>query len=341
MSAVSSFANRTGQSESRRDFRIKENLPVTWYFKDKGTSGKARIRNISDSGMMLSSDAEIADAQDQLLVFEPNFRVKSDFVPSQGRMVWSKRSGPRFSLGIQFVNPAQDVSNHLHKKIQERIAKSQRMNGFKNAIGGISTVALLAMVAVAIYQQVMIAGQYEQSTRLLLDASSKQADIYQEVANDLSETRTVLADTQSLLTQSREQIAVLQNDVQAKDGQIHGLQDENVKLLDENVKLSDENVKLTGDISALQEKLRPFEAEVQNLDEGKSFSSTVRQRLREIKFGIREVKHKAHLARIAAQKEQDRIALEQGNRGYIIQNGEAVKSQPAEKKIKIDVEVFE
>ena len=231
MSTMNVSVSRAGQSESRRDLRVKENLPVTWHLKDKGSSGKAKIRNISDSGMMLSSDAEIVDAQDNLFVFEPNFRVESDFLPSQGRMVWSKRNGSRFSCGIQFINPAQDVSHRLHEKIQQRVAKSQRARGLRSVMGVILTVALLIMIAVTIYQQVMISHQYEQSTRLLLDSSSQQAVVYQEVVNDLAETKTILADTQNLLSQAQEQIVVLQNDVQAKDSQISGLQNENSKTL--------------------------------------------------------------------------------------------------------------
>ena len=95
----------------------------------------------------------------------------------------------------------------------------------------------------------------------------------------------------------------------------------------------------------LKEKLRPFEGEVATIEEGKSSLRLVRKRIHELKVGIGDLKRKARLAMIAAQKEKDKMLLAQGNQGYLVKDSKPVQSsfpvQKQEKKFKINVTLFE
>lgn len=334
--AVSSF-KRAFRSERRRSIRVREALPIAWHIKDKGTNGTGRIRNISDSGMMLESRVDIVPSDNGLLTFESALSGPCDFLPSVGRIVWLRKNGLRFLCGIEFVEPAQEAIAKLRERIKSTIVKLEGAERMKTIIGVILLVVMVGISAVILTQQTVIRENYEQSSRLLSSAAATQANLYTKVSRDLTETRTVLAQTQTVLDEAQKRNAALQDELAAM-----GVRQE--ALNNQIVSLQGENTKLTQELGVLQEKLKPFEAEAANLSEGKSFNTIVRKRLRDIKINISSLKRKARLAMVAAQKERDRIALEQGNRGYLIKDSQVVKSAataPAQKKVKIDVSLVE
>ena len=322
------------QPETRRSLRIEEQLPITWRLKEENISGIGRIRNISDSGAMLETNTEIPVRDNCLLAIAPSSGLQVNYLPTQGRLVWIKKrnfGGQRFLGGVEFIEPAQEVITNLREAIKSKIKRVKSMERTKNVVGTILGIALIALTAFALWQQIAIQKDYEQSTELLLGTAAQQVDLYTDVSNDLKETKTILAQTEAMLTQVKEQNLALQNELQAANVNIAALRDDNTKLSKE--------------VSDLQERLKPFEAEVGTMDEGKSFLSLVRQRLRDIKIGINSVKRKAYLAKIAAQKERDKILLAQGNQGYLVKDSKPVTSSfpttKPEKKVRISVNLFE
>lgn len=325
------------RSEKRHSPRIKETLPISWHIKDQGTSGSGRIRNISDSGMLMESGTDMALSESGVLSFESALSGAGDFLPSLGKIVWSRRNSSRFLCGIAFVEPAQDVLLKLREKIQSTIIKLEGVEKMKSILGIILIVAMVAITSFILIQQTAIRENYQQASDLLSSAFTTQAGLYTKVSKDLSETRTVLTQTQTILEEAQKQNALLQNEVTA-------LNTRQQVLDNQIVLLQDENTKLTQELGVLKDKLRPFDGEVASLDDGKSFNKIVRNRLREIKVNIGSLKRKAHEAMVAAQKERDRIALEQGNRGYLVKDSQVVKSSASagpQKKIKIDVSLVE
>ncbi len=331
---VNLVSRKPSPSEARRSIRVQEKMPVTWHVQNESLTGTARIRNISESGMMLETNTNIADHQNCVLAFEPPIQVGGNILPALGRIVWSRKRGfsaNNFVCGVAFIEPAQEVIAHLRERIAEKVLKVRSVERVKDIAGIVLSLALVALSAFAYLQQIGIQQNYEQSTQLLLTSSTQQASLYTQVYSDLKETKEVLAETEALLAQVKEQNAALQNELQAANINIQALTDENNKLAKE--------------VNSLKEKLRPFEGEIGSMDEAKSFSQIVRNRLREIKGGIRVLKQKAYLAKVAAQREKDQILLAQGNQGYLIKDSQPVNnsfpSAKQEKKVKINVDLFE
>ncbi|HOW34972.1 MAG TPA: PilZ domain-containing protein [Candidatus Omnitrophota bacterium] len=324
--------------EKRQSLRIKESLPISWHIKDQGISGSGKIRNISDSGMLLESRTDATLSDNGVLTFESALSSPCDFLPSLGRIVWSRRNGSRLLCGIAFIEPAQDVLVKLREKVQSTIIKLEGIEKMKSIFGIILIVVMVAVTSFILIQQTVIRENYEKSSNLLSAAFTTQAGLYTKVSKDLTETRTVLAQTQTILEEAQKQNALLQDEVTALNTRQQVLDNQIVLLQDENTKLSQE-------LGRLKDRLKPFENEAANLDEGKSFNKIVRKRLREIKINMSSLKRKAHEAMVAAQKERDRIALEQGNRGYLVKDSQIVNSSAApiqpQKKFKIDVSLVE
>lgn len=327
-------SGKSFQSEARRSLRVQDKIPVTWHIQNENLTGTAKVRNISDSGMMLETNTNIASHENCVLSFESPLQAVANFLPVLGRLVWSKKNGfigNNFVCGVEFIEPAQDIAANLREKIKDKVIQARSAERAKNIIGIVLSVALVILSAFAYIQQIDIQQNYEQSTQLLLTASTQQANLYTEVYNDLKETKATLAETEALLAQVKEQNAALQNELQAANINIQALTDENNKLIKE--------------VSNLQERLKPLEGEIGSMDEAKSFSQAMRHRLREIRIGIGALRHKAYLARVAAQKEKDQILLAQGNQGYLVKDSKPVNNafpaQKQEKKVKISVNLFE
>ncbi|GEM_PF-1709665 len=332
--------------DGRRGLRVKEALPILWRVKDAEIRGSGQIRNISDSGMMFEAPIDSSLNNNTIFTFETS-NGHSDYLPQAGRLVWSRKpnlNGHRCQLGVEFIESAQETLAHLREKIKIRVERTRNIEKAKNISGVFLIAALVLLTGFAVMQQIAVEKSYEQSTHMLLSTSASQAGLYVEVSNDLKETKTILAQTQDMLAQAKEQNVALEGELAEAHQSLSDLRDE-LSLAHQSIQtLNNENTKLSEEVADLNERLRPFEGEIASIQDGKSSSQIVRKRLRAIKLGIRSLKHKARLAMIAAQKENDKILLASGNQGYLVRGSQPVRSNftatGPEKKVKIDVTIF-
>lgn len=337
---ASIFSKKAGHKDSRRSIRVNERVPISWHIQEESITGTAKVRNLSDCGMMIETRIEAPNRNNCVLSIEPSLQNQASFLPAAGRIVWSKRNGfnpfspQSFLWGIEFSQPSQEVISLLREKVQANLARVQSMERTVNAVGAVLLVVMLALSGYMLFQQSVIQRSYEETTASLLQSSNQQADLYAQVSIALNQTKATLAETEALLAQSREQNIALQNELQTTNGRLQAMMAENDRL--------------TKEVGELKIRLAPFEGEIASIDQGRSYIAKVRQRLHNIKLGIRDVKRQAHLARVAAQKEKDAILLAQGNKGYflkdskpVVSNGASAAAQPAPKKIKIDVSIVE
>ena len=323
--------------EFRRNPRVAEKASVNWHIKDADINGKARIRNVSASGVLLEARAAICPSANSVLSFEAADPLQANYLPALGRLIWSRKAGlwPRkFIWGIEYIEPTQDVVANLQEKIKIKIEKVKIIEKSVNFAGASLLIAMVALAAYSLSQQNAIYSQYEESTKLLLGTSGKQAELNGVLINDLQVVKAELLEAEVILSQTKEQNNALQAQVQGLQVDLQTVQAQNTEL--------------TKEVSALQERLRPLEAEIGSMEEGKSFSRAIRNRLHAIKKGIHNVKRKAVLDRIAAQKERDQLLLSLGNQGYIVRDAKLLPRDfsstgtlSGEKKIKIDVELVE
>ena len=104
--------------------------------------------------------------------------------------------------------------------------------------------------------------------------------------------------------------------------------------------LKDENVQVGAQLAELKNKLRAFEADFSNMEEGKSLIALFQNKIKLVNSRMRYLKQETYFAKIAAQKERDRVAALNGNSGFIVRNGEVIKAG-ASKSFAIDVKIVQ
>jgi len=341
MSTITTLASKiNAKQEARRNSRIAEKIPVVWHLKDQGAQGTARLRNISASGMLLEAKVDLPFSEDSILSFEAAVPEAAGFIPSLGRAVWSKKKGfsSSYLLGVEFIEPAQEVIAQLQEKIQSRMARIQSSEKIKNTVGGILFAAMVLLTGIYLVQQNLVYRNIDQANQLLSAASGKQGELYNsllekydvqkvalsEVSQELDATKTLLAQTQSMLSETSAQF-------------------ESLKV---------EHAAMAAEYSITREKLRLLEGDIVSLDEGREAIALHKKTLRAVKVSIHNLKRKAHEVKIAAQAERDRVALETGNQGFFLKDAkpfnpywgqdqaQAASGSP-EKKIKINVSIVE
>ncbi len=322
--------------ESRHNFRIKENAPISWHVNEQSITNPATVINISDSGLMLKMDAASGQNinKDGVIMMEASM----PFVPSMGRVVWSKKKGfieNSFLCGIEFVEPAQNVLANLRERIDSKIVKLESAERVKNIAGGILFAGMVVLMGIALSEQSAIRQGFENSSQMALGALSSESSLYVKVSKNLVETKKNLSDTQSLLAQAQTENDALKN-------QVTGYSQSQVELQNQIAALQGQNDHLSREVESLSLRLKPFEGELASTPEAKMAEKLVRNRLHQIKSTMHNLNAKAHAALVVAFKEKDRAALEKGNQGFLTKNGQNASSAsvPSEKKIKIDVSIF-
>ncbi len=77
------------------------------------------------------------------------------------------------------------------------------------------------------------------------------------------------------------------------------------------------------------------------MDEGRSLISLFQNKIKLVKSRMRNIAQEAYFAKIAAQKERDRLALLNGNNGFLTHNGEVQKPKDTNKNFSIDVKMVQ
>ena len=80
-------------------------------------------------------------------------------------------------------------------------------------------------------------------------------------------------------------------------------------------------------------------AEFSNLEEGRSLIVLFQNKINLVKSRMRYLKQEAFFARVAAQKEKDRLAVLNGNSGFVVRNGQAQNPNGTKKSFAIDVKI--
>src|SRR3989338_5967134 len=78
------------RSETRKNLRVGDNLTLSWQIKDDNVQGKAKIRNISETGMMIETVAVLPPYDNCVFSFAPTIPT-NNMIPLEGRKVWARR----------------------------------------------------------------------------------------------------------------------------------------------------------------------------------------------------------------------------------------------------------
>lgn len=178
-----------------------------------------------------------------------------------------------------------------------------------------------------------------EETILKLEAVTKQLN---DVTAELNTTKGLLAQTQAMLTQATSENNKLKEDIQGLDGikAVDGTQ--NISDLQARVSaLKAKNTETTEELNGLKTQLRAFQADFSTLEEGRSLIALFQNKIKLVKSRMRYLAQEAYFAKIAAQKERDRLAALNGNNGFLTHNGQVQSSKGGNKTYSIDVKMVQ
>ena len=161
--------------------------------------------------------------------------------------------------------------------------------------------------------------ELDETTRKL-EAVNRQLD---QVSAELATTKGMLFQTQGMLVSAQEENAKLKQELQ-------GLDD-----------LSNRNTQVSLQLEEIKSQLRAFQGEFSNLAQGQSLIILFQNKIKFIKNRMRSLKQQAFFARVAVQKEKDRLAGLNGNSGFVFRNGQAQSPNGTKKSFAIDVKIVQ
>jgi len=346
--------------ETRRHFRVRESVPIKWTIGGLA-SGSGRVCDISSTGALIEAHATTRPIGDgTVIALEQEAGVLDRFLPSEGRIVWSKSKGffKKSTLcGVEFINSSSEVNDHLKNRIQERIGQMELGDKIMGAITISLIIIMLAFGGFLLAQRSSIYQTIERSNILALNILGQQAtlykellaqhkilqNVYTELQSEYAATRILLAQTEGLLAEAKKQYAQAQNEISTLRS---ALAQAKIETLGENVKI------LVAQRDSLREDLKALELEINTLatENPEAWTAQARQyadkvdgfdmRMKSLKYEtliakvgeqkeqirlskkrIRDLKIQAALAKRETQIKKDEIALRQGNQGFFTKDG--------------------
>jgi chromosome segregation ATPase len=266
---------------------------------------------------------------------------------------------------------AETVLNQQETKVESSTTDNKRQNDHLKRIAGIVlSLVMIALTAYVLNLQNQNSKILSRSTDLALNASS-HATInymtyvgkYKETKIELDETTKKLEEVNRQLDQVTVELATTKGMLTQTQGMLSQAQDENTKLKQELQGLDNlrntENVQNIGElqdkIQSLKEKdsqvsvqladlksqLRAFDGDFSNPEQGQTMIVLFQNKIRLVKSHMRYLKQEAFFAKIAAQKEKDRLAALNGNSGFVVRNGQAQGPDGTKKSFAIDVKIVQ
>ena len=262
---------------------------------------------------------------------------------------------------------AETVLNQQEQKNNQSNDTQHQNNTLKKIIGGILTVIMLALTAYVLNLQSQSYSTMTESSDLATAANAHQAANYRayvkqyketkieldetvvklaQVTQDLDRVSGELAAAKNMITQTQDLLASAQqenNKLKADIQELEALRAaENVNNLGElETKINTlkrKNVEVTDQLNTVKNQMRAFEADFNNMDEGKSLLVLFQNKIKLVKSRMRYLKQEAYFAKVAAQKEKDRIEALMGNNGFLVKDGSQIKTN-ASKGFAIDVKI--
>ncbi len=350
--------------DARAHLRVDEDKSLLWYGEDVSEKRRARVRNISISGMLLEGDLGDIVNEGRELFFES---PEPDFVvPKKGVVVWRKRlgaSGNRWRCGIKFTDCSDEILLRLGERIQKKIIKLIK----RRQITGILSIFFIVMAVVLVGYIVLLsytvyknmdkanremaavmtrqsgiirryASLYKLSQQKLADSISELSSIklelakakhsYEEERNLLFNMAKELETTKSILKETEQMLAKVKEEkkiLAANTTSSSGSIDKKQKLLQNTItELKSKNEALGKELSELKKKLDYYEGKINNISEAKTLVAFYRDKIRQVKIKIKQFTKDTLAVKIAAAKERDRIRMMLGNNGYFFKDGKLV-----------------
>lgn len=223
--------------------------------------------------------------------------------------------------------------------------ETSNKNKYSGVIKGGLFAILVFLIIFAFGQAYVIYQKFEQSYSTLSQAFAKQSwltrsyvDLYHQTESTLASITKELDTTKGLLSQTETMLNQAKNDNAALQDQVLALQKAQ-QIGNQVNQLMEESSQASNELVSIHSQLRSVDGNFNNVEEGKNRLALLQQKILSIKNRIGEIKHEAFLAKKAAQEESDRIALLNGNQGYLVKDGQIFQPQAAKSQSKPNVNI--
>ena len=188
-------------------------------------------------------------------------------------------------------------------------------------------------------------GKYK-ATKIELDETTRKLEVVNrqldQVTTELTTTKALLSQTQGLLAQAQDDNIKLKQELQVLDGLRNSENVQNVGDLEAKIKtLKDKDSQVSLQLADLKNQLRAFDADISTPDEGRTLIVLFQNKIKLVKSHMRYLKQEAFYAKVAGQKEKDRLAALNGNSGFVLRNGQPQNPNGTKKSFAIDVKIVQ
>lgn len=188
-------------------------------------------------------------------------------------------------------------------------------------------------------------GRYK-ATKIQLDETTHKLEVVNnqlnEVTSELDATHNLLSQTQGMLASAQDENSRLKQELQGLEGLRSQENVQNLNELQDKIQtLKDRDFQISTQLADLKSQLKAFNAEFTKPDEGSSLITLFQNKIRLVKTRMSFLRQEAFVARIAAQKEKDRLASLNGNDGFIVRDGHLLNPEATKKSFAIDVKLVQ
>ena len=329
--------------ELRKNLRIKENIPVKWFNQDSDTSGKARVRNLSASGLCFETNSSFQVGEGSIVDFDSFLQGQGIFSPLLGRVVWKKNGAKKTTCGIEFVGQDERVISKIRERVQQRIVNLASQRKVKTVAAVMLLGVLFGLGFVTAKQYSLLSMDLRSFQDMMLATSSSQASLYRSSLQQIASIKETLAETQALLAQAQKENVALVSQLNELKQQ-HVASSTNTAGVEGMIAdLKTQNAEMVAQIDELKSKLHFYERDIESLQDGKELLSVYKSKMKTVKGQMSGIKRKAYEAKVAAQTELDRILLLRGNKGFFVRDGIAYipgSFENENKNVEVRVEFF-
>lgn len=178
-----------------------------------------------------------------------------------------------------------------------------------------------------------------EETTKKLEEVNRQLD---QVSAELEATKGMLSQTQGMLTSAQLENSNLKKELQGLEELRNSENVQNVGELKEKINtLKEKDSQVSLQLVDLKNQLRAFQADISDLNEGHSLITLFQNKIKLVKTRMHYLKQEAFYAKVAAQKEKDRLAVLNGNSGFVLRNGQDQNPDSTKKSFAIDVKIVQ
>ncbi|MBF0570282.1 MAG: hypothetical protein HQL12_00275 [Candidatus Omnitrophica bacterium] len=265
---------------------------------------------------------------------------------------------------------AETVLNQQEPKLDTSVETRRQHTYFKRLVGIILSLIMIAMTVFVLnlqnqnssvlsksVQLALVAGDHSavnyrtyvgkyKETKVELDETTRKLEEVNrqlnQVTAELETTKGMLSQTQGMLASAQEENTKLKKELLGLDELRNSENVQNINELQTRIKtLKDKDSQVSLQLTDLKNQLRAFEAEFSNPEEGKSLIILFQNKIKLVKSRMHYLKQETFFAKVAAQKEKDRLAGLNGNSGFMMRNGQPQNPDGTKKTFAIDVKIVQ